>query len=84
MRIENEKCAIAVSGSDLSQSSFRDVNLTSSVFHDVNLAGITIENADLAGARLFDCNLLGATIEGVLVSDLFAAYRTVTGKGADS
>jgi uncharacterized protein YjbI with pentapeptide repeats len=75
MRIDNQRHVITVSGSDLPGSVFRDVSLAGSVLDDVDLSAVTIGNANLAGARFLDCNLLGATIEGVLVSELFAAYR---------
>jgi uncharacterized protein YjbI with pentapeptide repeats len=84
MRIENERHQMSVSGSDLSNSTFQDVNLSGCVFADVNMSGIVITNVDLSGARLLDCNLLGASIEGVPVKELFAAYRAVSGEGAAS
>jgi uncharacterized protein YjbI with pentapeptide repeats len=80
MRIENETCALEASDCDLSGSVFRDVNLSGSAFHDVNLSEITVDNANLAGSRFVDCNLLGATIEGVPVSALFAAYLAQSGQ----
>ena len=39
-----------------------------------------IRNADLTGASVADSRTDGMTIEGILVSDLIAAYRTVQGK----
>jgi uncharacterized protein YjbI with pentapeptide repeats len=81
MRIINQQYALTVDGCDLANSEFRDVNLSASVFDDVNLTGVRISNANLKGANLVDCDLRGATIEGVLVSDLFAAYRGQSGKG---
>lgn len=84
MQIENERHQMTVSGSDLSNSTFQNVTLSGCVFTDVNMSNVVIANADLSGARLLDCNLLGASIEGVPVKDLFAAFRAASEKGAAS
>jgi uncharacterized protein YjbI with pentapeptide repeats len=51
--------------------------------HDVNLAGLKIDKANLAGASITKGRMEGMTIEGILVSDLLAAYRAST-SGKDS
>jgi uncharacterized protein YjbI with pentapeptide repeats len=45
---------------------------------DVNLAGLKIVKANLAGASISQGRMEGMTIEGILVSDLLAAYRAST------
>jgi uncharacterized protein YjbI with pentapeptide repeats len=60
---------------DLSGSSFSDVNLAEAKFEDVNLAGARIHDANLSGVALSDCRIDGMTLEGVLVTDLLAAWR---------
>ena len=50
--------------------------------NDVNLSGARIRNANLSGLEIADCNLAGATIDGVPVDALLAAYRaTLSGAG---
>jgi hypothetical protein len=43
--------------------------------HDVNLAGLKIVKANLAGASITEGQLQGMMIDGILVSDLLAAYH---------
>jgi hypothetical protein len=49
---------------------FTDVNLSASRFNDVNIRG-----ANFSHVSVDDCNLDGMRIDGVLVSELLAAYR---------
>ena len=44
-------------------------------FEDMQLCDSTFHNVDMSNVRITDCNFDGMTIEGVLVSELFAAYR---------
>jgi uncharacterized protein YjbI with pentapeptide repeats len=70
---------------DLSDSSFQNVNFSGALLDDVNLAGATIRNANLHNAKIYDanlsgvaiadCNLAGATINGIPIDDLLAAYN---------
>jgi hypothetical protein len=50
----------------------------------VNLAGLKITNANLAGASISQGRMEGMTIEGILVSDLLAAYRASQSAGDKS
>lgn len=72
-----------------------DSNLTGSSFHDVDLTGTKITNArlqklelqdidfseslildaNLSRVEIRDCNVNGMLINGVAVADLFAAYQ---------
>ena len=51
------------------------MDLSGSRFTDVNLSRVTIENVNLSGVKISDCNIDGMTIEGILLTDLIAAYR---------
>jgi hypothetical protein len=66
---------------NLSGAVFDDCNLSGWKIHNVNLAGLKIVKANLAGASITQGRMEGMTIEGILVSDLLAAYRA--GKPAD-
>ncbi|QQL51405.1 pentapeptide repeat-containing protein [Mucilaginibacter ginkgonis] len=54
---------------------FEDCNLNNSTMSDCYLGSFTITNCNLTNAKIEDCNLAGMTINGILVSDLLAAYR---------
>ena len=49
---------------------FRQSKFTGVDFSEVSLADVNLTNASIAGA-----NLTGMTIDGILVSDLLAAYQ---------
>jgi uncharacterized protein YjbI with pentapeptide repeats len=66
---------LEVNDADLSASSFVNVKLANATFDNINLSGATLNNACLSGVAITDANTTGMTIEGVLVSDLQAAYR---------
>jgi hypothetical protein len=51
------------------------------VNHNVSFAGLKIVKANLAGAAITRGRMEGMTIDGILVSDLLAAYRA--GKAAE-
>lgn len=88
-RLEATATCLLVEYADLSGSEFTDVNLADSRFRDINLSGTTFDNITLADSRIHDANLSGLqisncrvegmTIEGVAVTDLFAAYRSARG-----
>jgi uncharacterized protein YjbI with pentapeptide repeats len=69
----------------MSGAAFENANLSGLKLTDCNLQGAAFEDANLSGLKLTDCNLQGAaitesridgmTIDGVLVTDLFAAYQ---------
>jgi uncharacterized protein YjbI with pentapeptide repeats len=52
-----------------------DVNITGLRLDKANMAGARVREGNLGGASIADCRLDGMTIDGVLVSDLFAAYK---------
>jgi uncharacterized protein YjbI with pentapeptide repeats len=68
---------------NMSDASFCRMNLSRSVFDvqpgvwfdNVNLAGSAIQNANLAGLSITNCNIAGLCVDGMLVSELVAAYR---------
>src|SRR5215813_10667863 len=63
---------------NMSGATFEDANLSGWKVNDVNLAGLKIVKANLAGASISQGRMEGMTIEGILVSDLLAAYRAST------
>jgi uncharacterized protein YjbI with pentapeptide repeats len=64
-----------VNDANLSDSSFVNVKLTNATFDDINFSNTTINNANLSHLHITDSCTVGMTIDGVLVSDLQAAYR---------
>jgi uncharacterized protein YjbI with pentapeptide repeats len=60
---------------NLSASRFNDVNIRGANFVNVALTGATFRDANFSHVSVDDCNLDGMRIDGVLVSELLAAYR---------
>jgi hypothetical protein len=60
---------------NLSGASFDDLNMSGWRVHDVNLAGLKIDKANLAGASITHGRMEGMTIDGILLSELLAAYH---------
>lgn len=85
MKIENTKEILQVTHANLSGSQFTDVSLQAAKFTDINLSKATFTDINFTGAKFSNLNLTdveieacetqGMKIRGVLVSDLFAAYR---------
>jgi uncharacterized protein YjbI with pentapeptide repeats len=75
MKLEHTKQCIEATDADLSGSTFTNVKLARAAFDDVDLTGVTIHNANLSGLQISDANLTGASLNGILLSDLLAAYR---------
>ncbi len=48
-------------------------------FEEMMLCDSTFRKVDLSNVRITECNLTGMTIDGLLVSDLLAAYRSHQG-----
>ena len=44
-------------------------------FEEAQLGDSTFRKVDLSNVKIIDCNLQGMTIDGVLVTDLIAAYQ---------
>jgi uncharacterized protein YjbI with pentapeptide repeats len=85
MKLQHVRESLEASKCNLAGSTFDDVNLANLVvenvnlsggrLHDVNLSHLQISNACCHEVSIRDAALDGMTINGVLVSDLFAAYR---------
>ena len=56
-------------------SVFNDVNLKSSAFENVALTDSTFHNVCMGNVSISDANSEGMRIDGILVTDLLAAYR---------
>jgi uncharacterized protein YjbI with pentapeptide repeats len=82
IKLERTRRRLAARDVDMSGSTFSDVNLSGAAFDDVNLAGATIHNANLSRLRISDANLSGASINGIAVEDLIAAYRAANPKAS--
>ena len=50
------------------------VTLAGTAITDANLSGLTVKDANMSDVDIQDVDLTGMRINGVLVSDLFAAY----------
>jgi uncharacterized protein YjbI with pentapeptide repeats len=85
MKIHDTKEALDATHADLSRSEFTDVNLQGARFTDVNLSKATFTDINFSGAKFSNLNLTNVEIEacdttgmkfrGVLVADLFEAYK---------
>lgn len=64
-----------VNDADLSGSSFVNVKLANATFDDINFSHTSIHNANLSHVSIAGSCTVGMTVDGVLVSDLQAAYR---------
>jgi len=60
---------------DLSSSSFDDVNLSNASFTNIALAGASFSDVNLRNASITDAAMDGMRINGILVTDLFAAHE---------
>jgi len=75
-QFENVKLSNAVFiDVDLSASTFEGVKASSARFTDVDLSKAFFANVDLQFGEISNCRLAGLRIDGILVTDLFAAYR---------
>jgi uncharacterized protein YjbI with pentapeptide repeats len=59
---------------NLAAAAFTNVNLAGTHMDDVNLSSLRIQNANLSHATITESCLHGMTINGILVTDLLAAY----------
>jgi len=59
----------------MSGSSFHNINLSGARFEDVNMSNVVIDNANVSRMHFSNCKLDGMTIDGVMVTELFAAWR---------
>jgi uncharacterized protein YjbI with pentapeptide repeats len=85
MKIQNTKEALQATHANLSLSEFNDVNLQEATFINVNLSKASFTDINFSGAKFSNLNLINVEIEacdttgmkfrGVLVSDLFDAYK---------
>jgi uncharacterized protein YjbI with pentapeptide repeats len=54
---------------------FQNVNFSQSKFTDVDFSEVSFADVNLMNAAITNANLLGMRINGILVSDLLAAYQ---------
>ena len=60
---------------NLSGASLDDVNMSGWRVNYVNLSGLRLSKANLAGASISESRYDGMTIDGVLVTEMIAAYK---------
>lgn len=85
MKIENTKETLHATNANLARSVFDDVNLqgatftnvnlSKTAFTDINFSGAKLSNLNLTNVEIEACETAGMKIRGVLVSDLFEAYK---------
>ena len=85
MKIQNTNETLQATHADLSRSAFNDVNLqeaqftnvnlSKAAFTDINFSGAKFSNLNLTNVEIEACDTTGMKFRGVLVSDLFDAYR---------
>jgi uncharacterized protein YjbI with pentapeptide repeats len=59
----------------LARATFCDVDLSEAMFDDVSFRRARFSGVDFSGAAIVDSDLTEMRIDGVLVSELFDAYR---------
>ena len=74
---------LEVRKADMIGSVFSDVDLSDSRFDDINMSGVKISDVNLSGGAIENARLDGFTIDGVLVTELFACWRA-NHKAADN
>ena len=75
LKLIHTRQRLDVNDADLTASSFVNVKLANATFDDINFSHTTINNVNLSHVSITDADTTGMTIDGVLVSDLQAAYR---------
>ena len=60
---------------NLEGARFNNINLSKAKFTDINFTGAKFSNLNLANVEIEACETKGMKFRGVLVSDLFDAYR---------
>ena len=75
LKLIHTRQRLDVNDADLTASSFVNVKLANATFDDINLSGTSINNANLSHVSITESCVAGMTIDGILVSDLQAAYR---------
>jgi len=73
--------AVSFGNVNLAGSTYTDVNLSNAKFENINLSGGSFRYLTMENVEISDANLIGMKINGVLVSDLFAAYEKQTNNG---
>jgi len=63
---------------NLQEATFTNVNLSKAAFTDINFTGAKFSNLNLTNVEIEACETAGMKLRGVLVSDLFEAYRRKT------
>jgi uncharacterized protein YjbI with pentapeptide repeats len=61
----------------MEDASFTNINMQRATIHYVNLKGARITNCHLVGVAVEGGEIEGMTIDGVLVTDMLAAYRSL-------
>ncbi len=64
-----------ISRANLSRFQVDDATMANSWFNNVNLSSSKIEHANLSAVAIENCLYAGMIIDGVKVTDLFAAYN---------
>jgi uncharacterized protein YjbI with pentapeptide repeats len=74
--VQELKSRFAVDDVNLAGASFNNVSLAQARFTDINLSGSFFDNINFTNAAIGKhCNFTGATIAGIAVAELLAAYR---------
>jgi Pentapeptide repeats (8 copies) len=73
---QESKPRFAVDDVNLAGATFNNVSLAQARFTDINLSGSFFDNINFTNAAIGKhCNFTGATIAGIAVEELLAAYR---------
>lgn len=74
---------LQVRKSDLSGSTFDDVNLSGCAFHNVNLSGANLDDINLSGWRVCNANMSGLHLDHVNLSGASITHARLNGARID-
>lgn len=74
----------AIDDANMSDLAVHNTTMKGARWSDVDMTGLSIVNANLAGASIAESNLEGLTIDGVLVTEMMAAYKASRLQGKSS
>jgi hypothetical protein len=90
VKIDNARDILRVSNADISGSEFSNSKLAGTSFENVDMARCRLNDVNLSGTAIADVNLtdvsisqatmVGMTIDGILVTEMLAAYRARIGQ----
>ena len=66
---------LKLANATLTNATIQDIDMSNWRVEDVNLAGLKLTNANLTNAVISNCTVEGATLDGIPIVALLAAWR---------